>query len=317
MLKDNNYLTILPFMVNDLGLSGSSLMIYAVIYSFSQDEKSQFCGSIKYMSEWAGVDERSVRYNLDLLLGLKPNTNEPPDEDKKLIFIEKRPGYTSRYRVNPEKIPKRFRINNPDTPDKVSDPPRIKHPDPPDKVSDPPRIKHPDPPDKVSDDINLNINNLNITHTNSGAGENPGAENKAAEEKPEADADPPMIHHHYPVLDVHKLFEEMKAAGFPDPGGVYRLNLLLRDLLPYFDGLSEEQILAAIRNYGLVKHNPQAWWNSNPNILTWAQKHLTNFLSENFQLEYYLMREERKEDPETAWRQQLEAQISGGGHGTE
>jgi hypothetical protein len=125
MLRDTNYLTILPFMVNDLGLSGSSLIIYAVIYSFSQDEKSKFSGSITYISEWAGIDQRNVQYNLKLLSA----------PDKNLIIIEKRPGYTNRYRVNPEKIPERFRAIPPGTPDKTSYPPLINDPGTPDKTS--------------------------------------------------------------------------------------------------------------------------------------------------------------------------------------
>ena len=113
MLKDTNYVTILPFMVNDLGLKGSSLIIYAVIYSFSQDEKSKFSGSIKYLSDWSGVNERGVISSLESL----------SDPQKKYIIIEKRPGYTNQYWVNPEKIPERIREKDQGTPAKTTPPP--------------------------------------------------------------------------------------------------------------------------------------------------------------------------------------------------
>ena len=94
--------------------------------------------------------------------------------------------------------------------------------------------------------------------------------------------DPPMQQHHYPKLDWQELYREIIAAGFPDPGGEYRLNTLGRELLPYFDGLTREQIINAVKNYGSIRDKPWSWWKSNPNILTWAKKHLDKFLDGNF-----------------------------------
>jgi hypothetical protein len=119
VLKDNNYLTILPFMVRDLGLSGSMLMTYAVIYSFSQDGESAFSGSVEYIAEWAGITERNVRRHLEGL------------EERGLIVIEKRAGFTSKYRVNPDAAPGRN--------------------------ADPSCAKPADPPVKLTDDIDLSI----------------------------------------------------------------------------------------------------------------------------------------------------------------
>jgi hypothetical protein len=154
-----------------------------------------------------------------------------------------------------------------------------------------------------------------ITHTqNSCVGKKDGVKNETGEQRPITAADPPMQHHRYPVMDWQELYDELKAAGFPDPGGAYRLNVLGRDLLTYFDGLTREQIIAAVRNYGLVKQKPGSWWNSNPNILYWAQKHITNFLPENFRLEHYFRNDSREADPETERRRRLEAQVLGGSH---
>jgi len=49
---NNNYIVILDFMVNDLKLKGSELLVYALIYGFSQDGESKYFGSRRYIAEW-------------------------------------------------------------------------------------------------------------------------------------------------------------------------------------------------------------------------------------------------------------------------
>ncbi|GHV91630.1 hypothetical protein AGMMS50268_21330 [Spirochaetia bacterium] len=95
-----------------------------------------------------------------------------------------------------------------------------------------------------------------------------------------------------------------------------------RELLQYYDGLTWDQILAAVRNYGLVNNVPGSWWTSKPNILYWSKNQLTNFLPENFRLEYYFNKRDIREDDSEAdaeleRRRRLEAEVLGGGHGTE
>jgi hypothetical protein len=152
MLKDTNYLTILPFMIKNLGLRGSALITYAVIYAFSQDGKSQFSGSVGYISEWTGTDERTIRSSLEFLL------------EQELIAVEKRPGHTNRYCVNPAKLPGAPEASaslpgedSPGTPEKRSGVPGKKDPDTPEKRSGVPWKKDPDTPEKTSDDIDLCI----------------------------------------------------------------------------------------------------------------------------------------------------------------
>jgi len=59
-MKDENYITILGWMINQLELSGNELVIYALIYGFSQDGKSKFKGAIKYLSDSLGVSKQSA-----------------------------------------------------------------------------------------------------------------------------------------------------------------------------------------------------------------------------------------------------------------
>ena len=68
VLKEHNDVTLKAFMVNDLHLSGNELIIFAVIYSFSQDGESCFYGSRKYLASWCQIHEGAVDYQLKKLL---------------------------------------------------------------------------------------------------------------------------------------------------------------------------------------------------------------------------------------------------------
>lgn len=51
-IKNENYIQISGWMVQGLGLKGNELLVYALIYGFSQDGMSEFTGSIAYICEW-------------------------------------------------------------------------------------------------------------------------------------------------------------------------------------------------------------------------------------------------------------------------
>lgn len=67
-VKNSSYVTIQAFMVNDLKLSGNELIIYAVIYGFSQDGKSWFSGSRAYIAQWCQASKMTVSTNLKKLV---------------------------------------------------------------------------------------------------------------------------------------------------------------------------------------------------------------------------------------------------------
>ena len=48
-MKDNNYYVIQGWMVNQLNLKGNDLLLFAIIYGFSQDGESEFTGSLDYL----------------------------------------------------------------------------------------------------------------------------------------------------------------------------------------------------------------------------------------------------------------------------
>lgn len=68
MIKNENYLTIQGFMINKLGLKGNNLLIYAIIYGFSQEENCEFTGSLSYLAAWTNSTKSGVIKNLKYLV---------------------------------------------------------------------------------------------------------------------------------------------------------------------------------------------------------------------------------------------------------
>lgn len=60
MIEDKNYITIQAFMVKDLKLKGFELLIYAIIYGFSQNKQGWFIGSLSYLMEWTLASKPTV-----------------------------------------------------------------------------------------------------------------------------------------------------------------------------------------------------------------------------------------------------------------
>ena len=61
-IKPNSYYSIQYWMINELGLKGLELSIYAIIYGFSRDHSGVFMGSRNYLATFtnstkAGVDK--------------------------------------------------------------------------------------------------------------------------------------------------------------------------------------------------------------------------------------------------------------------
>lgn len=67
-VKDNNFIAIQGWMRTKLNLKGNELLVYALIYGFSQDENSRFKGSRKYIAEWCGCSLDTVDRSLSSLV---------------------------------------------------------------------------------------------------------------------------------------------------------------------------------------------------------------------------------------------------------
>lgn len=60
MISDGTYITIQGWMRTDLNLSGNELIVYAIIYGFSQNKQGEFTGSVQYLADWVGCTKRTV-----------------------------------------------------------------------------------------------------------------------------------------------------------------------------------------------------------------------------------------------------------------
>ena len=67
-VKDQNFFVIHGWMLNQLELKGNELLIYALIYGFSQDGESKFRGSLAYISDFAGCSKSTCSSALNSLV---------------------------------------------------------------------------------------------------------------------------------------------------------------------------------------------------------------------------------------------------------
>lgn len=59
-VKRDNYLHICGWMITDLNLKGNELLVYAIIYGFSQDGEQRFSGSLQYLADWTNSSKQGV-----------------------------------------------------------------------------------------------------------------------------------------------------------------------------------------------------------------------------------------------------------------
>lgn len=67
-INNENYLLIQGWMINELNLKGNELLIYAIIYGFSQEENQTYNGSLQYLADWTNSTKQGVILNLKSLI---------------------------------------------------------------------------------------------------------------------------------------------------------------------------------------------------------------------------------------------------------
>lgn len=70
-INSRSHIVIQGWMVTDLKLKGNELIVYAIIYGFSQDNESLFYGSRSYLAEWCNVSLPTIDSALKGLLDKK------------------------------------------------------------------------------------------------------------------------------------------------------------------------------------------------------------------------------------------------------
>lgn len=69
-VKDDNFIVIPGWVITKLGLKGNDVLVYSLIYGFSQTEGQYFCGSLQYIADWTNSTRQGVIKNLDRLIEL-------------------------------------------------------------------------------------------------------------------------------------------------------------------------------------------------------------------------------------------------------
>lgn len=59
-VKDDNYFLVYGWMTKHLQLSGTQLLVYALIYNFNKNTNSIFYGSNDYIKQWFGIGSRNT-----------------------------------------------------------------------------------------------------------------------------------------------------------------------------------------------------------------------------------------------------------------
>jgi len=66
-VKSENYFVVPGWAVSELGLKGNDLLVFSIIYGFSQED-NYFCGSLKYLEDWTNSSRQGVLKNINYLL---------------------------------------------------------------------------------------------------------------------------------------------------------------------------------------------------------------------------------------------------------
>lgn len=68
VIKRENYFQVSGWMLTDLNLKGNELLVYAIIYGFSQKEGQFYNGSLQYLAAWTGASKRTIINTLTSLV---------------------------------------------------------------------------------------------------------------------------------------------------------------------------------------------------------------------------------------------------------
>ena len=85
----NNYIVLQGWMRTELDLTENELILYALIYGFTQDGRSEFSGTLEYMKYWTGIKkDTNLLNNIKKLLakGLLAKRDEGPNGRKKCFY---------------------------------------------------------------------------------------------------------------------------------------------------------------------------------------------------------------------------------------
>lgn len=81
-VKKENFVCVQGWMISELRLKGNDLLVYAIIYGYSQDGSSCFSGGLQYLADWVNGTKRGVQKNLDNLMAKGLIARQQSETDK-------------------------------------------------------------------------------------------------------------------------------------------------------------------------------------------------------------------------------------------
>ena len=69
-VQNDSYFVVQGWMLNELGLSGTDLQVFAIIHGFSHAEENEFAGSIQYLCDFTGTSRPTIINSLKRLVEL-------------------------------------------------------------------------------------------------------------------------------------------------------------------------------------------------------------------------------------------------------
>jgi len=67
-MKDDDYINIQGWMINELSLTSNELLVYAIIYGFTQDGVSEYKGGNGYLMKCLKCAKNTAKNNLNSLI---------------------------------------------------------------------------------------------------------------------------------------------------------------------------------------------------------------------------------------------------------
>ena len=99
---EKGFITILPFMTDELCLNGNELIVYAFLYGFSQEGKGEYFGGLQYLMQRCGI--KSNKTAIEILAKMT--------DEELVIKSSKGLGKVTAYRINNKAIKKHTRVGS-------------------------------------------------------------------------------------------------------------------------------------------------------------------------------------------------------------
>jgi len=111
-MKNENFITLQGWMINELKLKGNELIVYGLIYGFSQDGESEYHGSLRYISDAIGLEKSTTQSIVKRLLEKNLVIISTQDSVNGNKYKAVRKSVRTRTKIRTQPVRKSVQINN-------------------------------------------------------------------------------------------------------------------------------------------------------------------------------------------------------------